>query len=144
MGNTRPHQVWRVENDDGCGAFSGSLSVFSLDTAAVEAGISDPYHGLFHREDNGFPGPNNDPGFALRRQRGTLPDLHEVKFGCRSLSQLREWFPPAFDDLLTSHGYFVSHYEVDRGFAFFSQRQVMFVPECARLIQSEPIPEGFQ
>lgn len=89
----------------------------------------------FHDPVRGFPGPMNDAGLARRWNAGKLDYW---RFGCRSLDQLRRWFPKPLCDAIGPRQT-LAVYRAPRKAVAFGRTQVAFDPDRAELVERLPL-----
>jgi hypothetical protein len=112
--------VYRMEADDGTGAFN-AMPWPVYDRFAFLANLGD---------EETHPIPPSDAGLAPRLARG------EIDFfwcACRSLTQLRQWFPRRTIPILLDGPISFTTWSVPRNRVAFGHKQVLFdrnVAEC--------------
>jgi hypothetical protein len=122
--------IYRVENDAGVGAFEG---------------ISwDDYDKMIARHPrlqsaSDFPTPSYDPGLERRIARRLID--FDGYCGCRSLHQLRRWFPQRVLSILEDNGMQLTLWEVPRNLVAYGWKQVLFARDAATCLDNRPVAE---
>jgi hypothetical protein len=124
--------IYRVEDARAEGPFE-AVGCWSLSNEAEDAGLRWSDDEPFHAPRRGFPGPMNDKGLSRRWRGGKLYGYY---FGCRSLRQLRQWFPDELHDTLARNGQRLTVYRAPRKAVAFGQKQVAFDPRHAERVET--------